>query len=126
MDPSQASLQLREQADGCFHDLVGLVGLAHKAHRTHRKTSTGNLLTQVDEKTSNSSRLLQTWMRDFGTGTMTNDPQLVETAKGWFKNLKHWIKEATEALDWRLFFRKRYLVGFIITMRLAYRIFFLN
>ena len=120
MDPSQASQELREQADCCLRDLQGLVGLAHEAHRTHHKTSTGSLLTNVDEKTNNSSQSLQTWMRDFGTGRMTNDPQLVETTKGWFENLKHWIEEATEALDWRLFFRKRYLIGFITTKRLAY------
>lgn len=120
MDPSQASLELREQADGCLRDLQGLVGLAHEAHRIHRKTSTGTLLTKVDEKTSNSSQLLQTWMRDFGTGEMTNDSKLVTTTKGWFENLKHWIEEATEALDWRLFFRKRYLIGFIAIFRLAH------
>ena len=126
MDPPQASLKLREQADDCLRDLQDLIELAHNAHRTRRKTSTGDLLTNVDQKTSNCSRLLQNWMRDFGTGRMTNDIQLIETTKGWFVNLKHWIETATEALDMRLFFRKRYFIGFITSKRLASRIFSLN
>ena len=126
MDPSPVSLDLHEQADGCLRDLKGLAGLAQKAHPIHRISSTGNLLTNVDEKTKKSSRLLETWLSDFGTGRLTTESKVVETTKGWFYNLKHWIKTATKALNSRLIYRKRYLLGFISSKRLAHRISSLN
>ena len=126
MDPSLVSRDLHEQAEGCLRDLDGLAGLAHKAHPIPRISSTGNLLTDVDEKTKKSSRLLETWMRNFAssraTGRLTTESEVVETTKGWFENLKHWIKKATTALKSRLMFRKLYLLGFIPSKRLAHRI----
>ncbi|KAL8744468.1 MAG: hypothetical protein Q9190_003297 [Brigantiaea leucoxantha] len=117
MDSSQASRKLIDQADECLRLLQDLIERAKEAHRTHRIGSTSDLLTNVDHNAKNSSRLLQTWKRDFGKGRMTNDQQPVNTTNGLFENLRHWIETAYYALDSRLVFRKIFIIGFITSKR---------
>lgn len=117
MDSSQASQLLENQVDERLRDLQGLAERAREAHRTRRIGSTGDLLTYVERNAKDSSRLLQTWKKDFSMGRMTNDHRPVDTTISLFENLCHWIEAASDALDSRLFFRKLFLIGFVPSKR---------
>ena len=118
--------QLNEEADRCLAELREISERAAKAHRTHRTASTTNLLKNVERRSENSSRLLQTWKTDLGKGKITDDRQSVSTTVDRLVILHHWIETACDALALRLVFRRLFLIGFIPSTRSAQPFFHLD
>ena len=117
MDSSQASEKLIERADQCLNELQHLTDRAQRALLTHRTSKTTDLLSNVGQSAKNSSRSLQSWKKDSGQSTITDDQQFVNTTIGLFENLNDWIDIAYEALVSRLRYRKAFLIGYISSKR---------